>query len=158
MIVDIRFSQFAEFVKPKILYCRCAFARVVPQETKDAVLEALCDSGVPFETVSDLCEMSARKDPRLAALLAGEEPVKIAACYPRAVKWLFHSAGVDFQALDSNPCRLFFMLGTPRDQVPQYLQILAHLTRLLKNQTFCNELLAAKTQEAVIHVFEEAEK
>ncbi len=68
------------------------------------------------------------------------------------------SEGVNFKALDSEPCKLFFMLGTPKDQVPQYLQILAHLTRLLKNQAFCNELLAAKTPETVIHVFEDAEK
>lgn len=89
-------------MKPKILYCRCAFAQVVPQETKDAVLEALCDSGAPFETVSDLCEMSARKDPQLEKLLEGDAPVKIAACYPRAVKWLFHSAGVEFPEGGSN--------------------------------------------------------
>ncbi len=66
--------------------------------------------------------------------------------------------GVDFNALDSKPCKLFFMLGTPKDQVPQYLQILAHLTRLLKDKAFCNELLAAKTPETVVHVFEAAEK
>jgi hypothetical protein len=82
----------------KILYCRCAFAQVVPQETKDAVLEQLCASGASFETVSDLCEMAARKDPRLAELIGGEEPVRIAACFPRAVKWLFHNAGVPFPA------------------------------------------------------------
>jgi len=68
------------------------------------------------------------------------------------------SQGVEFAALDSAPCKLFFMLGTPKDQVPQYLQILAHLTRLLKDNAFCNELLAAKTPEAVLHVFEVAEK
>jgi fructose-specific phosphotransferase system IIA component len=66
--------------------------------------------------------------------------------------------GVEFAALDEAPCRLFFMLGTPKDQVPQYLQILAHLTRLLKDKAFCNELLAAKTPETVLHVFEAAEK
>jgi hypothetical protein len=82
--------------KPRILYCRCAFAQTVPQSTKDAVLDWLCESGESFETVSDLCEMSARKDPRLLSLLAGEEPVQVIACYHRAVKWLFHSAGADF--------------------------------------------------------------
>lgn len=80
----------------KILYCRCAFAQVVPQETKDAVLEKLCESGASFETVADLCEMAARKDPRLTELIDGDEPIKIAACFPRAVKWLFHNAGVPF--------------------------------------------------------------
>ncbi|MDF2374656.1 MAG: hypothetical protein P1U81_00345 [Verrucomicrobiales bacterium] len=80
----------------KILYCRCAFAQVVAEGVKNEVLERLCDSGVSFETVSDLCEMSARKDPRLEKMIAGEAPVQIAACYPRAVKWLFHQAGVPF--------------------------------------------------------------
>ena len=36
--------------------------------------------------------MSARKDPALARLAAPGES-RIAACYPRAVKWLFHAAG-----------------------------------------------------------------
>ena len=78
----------------KILYCRCAFANVVPDAIKDEVLKQLCDSGASFETVTDLCEMSARKDSRLEKLLEGDEPVKIAACYPRAVKWLLHNAGI----------------------------------------------------------------
>lgn len=77
----------------RILYCRCAFAQAVPEAVKNAVLERLCESGASFESVSDLCEMSARKDPRLGALLDGEGTLRIAACYPRAVKWLFHHAG-----------------------------------------------------------------
>ncbi len=76
---------------PKILYCHCTHAQVVPPEVKAAVLQKLCESGVSFEAVADLCEMSARRDPALARLVAGGA-VKIAACYPRAVKWLFASA------------------------------------------------------------------
>lgn len=87
--------------KKKILYCRCAFAQVVPKEVKDEVLERLSDSDVSFECVSDLCEMSARKDSRLANLLGDGEPVQIAACYPRAVRWLFHAAGVPFPEEES---------------------------------------------------------
>lgn len=84
----------------KILYCRCAFAQAVPEATKNAVLEALCSSGASFEGVADLCEMSARKDPRLAEILSGDEPVRIVACYPRAVKWLCHHADVPLPESD----------------------------------------------------------
>ncbi|HMJ91443.1 MAG TPA: hypothetical protein VK530_16595 [Candidatus Acidoferrum sp.] len=63
----------------------------MPKEVKDAVLKKLCDSGVSFEAVADLCEMSARKDPALQRLAEGD-CIKIAACFPRAVKWLFHTA------------------------------------------------------------------
>jgi hypothetical protein len=77
---------------PRILYCHCQYAQVVPKEVKEAVLRRLCESGVEFEAVADLCEMSARRDPALKRLADGRG-VKIAACFPRAVKWLFHQAG-----------------------------------------------------------------
>jgi hypothetical protein len=84
---------------PRILYCNCTYAQVVPKEVKDAVLRKLCDSGVAFEAVADLCEMSARQDPALKRL-SDSGAVKIAACYPRAVKWLF-SAGKAPLALET---------------------------------------------------------
>ena len=77
---------------PRILYCHCAHAQVVPKEVKTAVLQKLCDSQASFEAVGDLCEMSARRDPALKEL-ADAPAIKIAACYPRAVKWLFSAAG-----------------------------------------------------------------
>jgi hypothetical protein len=82
---------------PGILYCNCTYAQVIDPSVKAAVLRQLCDSGHSFEAVADLCEMSARKDPALKRLAAGES-VKIAACYPRAVKWLFASAGAPLDA------------------------------------------------------------
>ena len=77
--------------KPRILFCHCNYAQVVPPEVKSGVLEKLCASGQAFEAVADLCEMSARRDPALSRLTEGDAPVKVAACYPRAVKWLFGS-------------------------------------------------------------------
>lgn len=77
---------------PRILYCNCTYAQVIDPAVKAAVLRRLCDSGQSFEAVADLCEMTARQDPALKRL-AGGETVKIAACFPRAVKWLFASAG-----------------------------------------------------------------
>jgi len=76
---------------PRILFCNCTYAQVVPPEVKQAVLKKLCDSNVAFDAVADLCEMSARQDPSLQRLADGG-PVKIAACFPRAVKWLFAAA------------------------------------------------------------------
>ena len=78
--------------QPRIVYCHCAYAQVVPPDVKQHVLRELAEREVAFEAVPDLCEMAARKDPALAAIAAGG-PVRLAACYPRAVKWLFVSAG-----------------------------------------------------------------
>ena len=73
----------------RILYCRCAYAQVVPAAVKDAVLEGLAAAGRGFEMVPDLCEMAARRDPHLAELARGDRPLTIVACWPRAVQGLF---------------------------------------------------------------------
>ena len=75
----------------RILYCHCAYAKVVPDDVKHEVLTRLAESGEAFEAVADLCEMSARRDPALKQLVENR-PVRIAACFPRAVKWLFNAA------------------------------------------------------------------
>lgn len=79
---------------PSLLYCHCQYAQVVSREVKEAVLRKLCESGTSFEAVADLCEMAARKDPALKRL-ASANCIKIAACFPRAVKGLFHQADAD---------------------------------------------------------------
>ena len=66
----------------RILYCRCAYAQVVPAAVKDAVLEGLAAAGRGFEMVPDLCEMAARRDPHLAELARGDRPLTIVACLP----------------------------------------------------------------------------
>lgn len=82
---------------PTILYCRCAYAQVVPTGVKNEVLQQLCASDASFETVADLCEMAAHRDPRLQAIAACGK-LRIAACYPRAVKGLFQQAGFPLPA------------------------------------------------------------
>lgn len=79
----------------RILYCRCAYAQVVPAEVKDAVLDGLAASPAAFEMVPDLCEMAARRDGELAAIAGAAgaaHPLRIVACWPRAVRGLFHLA------------------------------------------------------------------
>jgi hypothetical protein len=39
--------------------------------------------------------MSARRDARLAEWVESGDTLQIAACYPRAIKWLFSAAGVE---------------------------------------------------------------
>jgi hypothetical protein len=90
---------------PRILYCHCQYAQVLPKDVKEQVLQALCDKGVEFEAVADLCELSARRDPLLRALADGG-PLKIAACFPRAVKWLFAAAGAPLDAAQTEVCNL----------------------------------------------------
>ena len=76
----------------RLLYCHCAYAKVVPAKVKTEVLRRLGESGRDFEAVPDLCEMSAAKDPQLEELAASDN-LTMVACFPRSVRWLFHAAG-----------------------------------------------------------------
>ena len=75
----------------KVVFCHCAYTRILPKDVKNRVLAGLEAGGAEVEEVEDLCRMSAHRDPKLGELAARDD-VKIAACYPRAVKWLFHAA------------------------------------------------------------------
>ncbi len=80
----------------RVLFCNCTYAKVVPQEVKSEVLAELSDSGIAFDAVADLCDMSARKDPALIRIAQAGD-LKIAACFPRTVRWLFHAAKTPLQ-------------------------------------------------------------
>jgi len=97
----------------RILYCHCAYAKVVPPEVKTAVLKGLTEAEAEFDAVPDLCEMAAHGDERLREL-AARGPLKIAACYPRAVKWLFAAAGAQ---LSESAVRVWNMRVEPADAV-----------------------------------------
>lgn len=77
----------------EILLCECSIANVVPQATTAAVKEGLSGrSGV--WVVADLCGLAARRDPQLLDAIANQQ-LAIVACFPRAVRWLLHWAGVE---------------------------------------------------------------
>ena len=90
----------------RILYCHCAYSKVISEQVKSEVLERLASSGVGFDAVPDLCEMSARRDPALERLANGDGELRIAACYPRAVRWLFSAAGAALPADGTTICNM----------------------------------------------------
>lgn len=78
--------------KALTIYCDCAYYDLVGPEVKAEVLDAIRAGGGEFEAVADLCRMCAESDPRLKEW-AKADSLRIFACYPRAVRWLFHAAG-----------------------------------------------------------------
>lgn len=79
--------------RPGVVFCGCVHYDVVPETTRRQVLGALLEAGLEVEVVDDLCGMAARRDPVLTQW-AQTGGLRIVACYPRTVRWLFHAAGV----------------------------------------------------------------
>jgi len=77
----------------RVLYCHCAYFDVVPLETRLGVLAGLqAAEGVELTAVRDVCGLAADKDLLLRKLADGPA-LTVVACYPRAVRCLFASAG-----------------------------------------------------------------
>jgi len=58
--------------------------------------------------------------------------------------------GVDFEAVDSRPVRLFFMVVGPPEHIGRHLRILVALARLLCSGAFRESLLEAATPGEVL--------
>ena len=57
--------------------------------------------------------------------------------------------GIDYEAVDSQPVDLVFMLLAPENAGADHLKALARVSRLLRNQQTCEKLRAATTAEAI---------
>ncbi|MCA9512071.1 MAG: PTS sugar transporter subunit IIA [Myxococcota bacterium] len=63
--------------------------------------------------------------------------------------------GVDFDAIDGQPTQLFFVLVVPEHSGGQHLKALARISRFLRDESFRERLVAAKSLDEVFRAIEE---
>ncbi len=66
-----------------------------------------------------------------------------------------HVQGVDFDSLDGGPSQLFFVLVAPEDSASLHLKALARVSRLLKEGSFREHLIAAKDAAELYRLIKE---
>ena len=66
-----------------------------------------------------------------------------------------HPSGIDYNAIDGIPARLFFLLVAPT--VTQHLAVLARISRLLRDQKLREELLTVDQPANALAAIKEAE-
>ncbi|RUM36531.1 MAG: PTS sugar transporter subunit IIA [Desulfobulbus sp.] len=72
---------------------------------------------------------------------------KLLLCFARS------SAGISFDAIDNRPVHLFVMILSPVNLATDYLQTLARVSRLLKDNTTRHKLLQATDAETIKELF-----
>lgn len=133
-------------------------------KSKIEVIEELVDILVAAKKISD-------KEKVIKCLIEREElgstgigqAVAIPHAKSNAVKELVSAFGlshdgVNFDALDGEPVRIFFLLLAPDSAAGTHLKALAKISGLLKNKHFRKMLLNAGTKEDVIKIIKEEEK
>jgi PTS system nitrogen regulatory IIA component len=66
-------------------------------------------------------------------------------------------AGVDFNSLDGGPTHLFFVLIAPENAATDHLKELARISRLLKDESFRQHLMAGSTNEELFQMISAAD-
>lgn len=65
--------------------------------------------------------------------------------------------GIDFEALDGNPVRLFFLVIASHEATDEYLKILAAIASILKSDKYRRGLLELKSPGEVLALIRKAE-
>ena len=65
--------------------------------------------------------------------------------------------GLDFNAIDGRPCKIFFLFITPSDQTTTHLQILAKISNILGNDKLRSSLINADSPEKVYKILVDEE-
>lgn len=60
--------------------------------------------------------------------------------------------GIDFNAMDGNPTKLFFMLVAPPDKAGPHVQALAEIAKLSQSKAFCRALINAENAAEVVEL------
>jgi len=60
--------------------------------------------------------------------------------------------GIDFDAMDKNPSKLFFLLVAPPDQSGPHVEALAEIAKLGQSKAFCKALVGADDATEVVEL------
>ena len=149
--------KLSEFVEPGWINLD------LPGETKDGVLSALvnvlAEGGViqqPAPLLNSLREREGLGSTGIThgvAIPHGRSPE-----ISRPTLVIARSrAEVDFEAMDGEPTRLFFLLVAPENGASEHLHILARIARLVRHADCRNRLLTVQTPAEVLSILEEQE-
>lgn len=108
-------------------------------EYKKAVLarEELSTTGIGDGIAIPHAKTKAVKDAGLAAMIVND--------------------GVDYDSLDGNPAKIFFLIGAPDGENNVHLEVLARLSTMLMDEKFRNALENSKTSDEFVKLIDEFE-
>lgn len=66
--------------------------------------------------------------------------------------------GIDFESMDNRPTHIFFLLITPENSTGLHLKLLARISRILKSESFKEQLLNAADAEETYAIIQEADE
>jgi PTS system nitrogen regulatory IIA component len=66
--------------------------------------------------------------------------------------------GIDFDSIDGRPTHIFFLLITPEKSTGIHLKLLAHISRILRNEMFKQKLMKSQTADELYDIIAEVDE
>ncbi len=88
-----------ELMRKKVVFCNCG-AQLIGKDRLEAISAFLKQLSIPTLEISDLCGCSVDRKSETKDQLIEAEKVMIIACYPRAIRHLLESCGIDHQSMN----------------------------------------------------------
>ena len=127
-------------------------------ETKEATIEEMVDFLVKNNTVSD-------RDAALQAVLNREAKMstgmqngiaiphgKTDAVNELLIAIAIKKGGIDFAAMDGQPCTIFIMTLSPENRAGPHIQFLAEISKLLGSEELREKLVAATSADELLNL------
>ncbi|MBD3163031.1 MAG: PTS fructose transporter subunit IIA [Candidatus Eisenbacteria bacterium] len=137
------------------------FVRDLKAKTKDGVLKELADYLSKDREVRDprlLLEMLKKRESLGSTAIGSGVAIPHGRSLAIAnIKVLFarHKKGIDFEAPDEEPVRLFFLIvAPPQDTNNEYLPLLGQIAELVKEPAIRDRLIEAQTYADLAQVLE----
>ena len=142
---------------------------ILEKEAILADLKARDKKGVIEELVAPMARISGIEDDRLVRVLLDRERLgstgigggigiphgKLKDLDRLILGFGVSRRGIDFESMDGMPTHIFFLLVTPENSTGLHLKLLAQISRILKNETFKERLLAASHPSEVVEAIKE---
>jgi len=159
LIKATAFMKFSVFVAPSAV--RCDLSAATKDEVIAELVQALVDSGeILAKDKDDIVKAIMRRE-ELGSTGIGRGVAVPHTKHP-SVKKLVGTVGVsptglDFESLDGQKARLFFLLVSPPDRPGDHLRALENISRQLRDEQFCKILSQSTSAEDILQLLEEAD-
>ena len=149
-------SALARFTRPELVFPD------LPGSDSPTVLKALADRIAPYIAGSGAEELYRKLQEReeLGSTGIGDR-VAIPHCKMEGLDdpvlaVAVVRGGIDFQAVDQKDVHLFFLLVSPEESPAVHLQILANISRWVKNDRHVERMLDRPDREAIYQLLDES--
>lgn len=147
-------SSLADLTRPELVFPD------LPGADASTVLKALSDRVAPWVTGIGAEELYRRLQEREEL---GSTGIGSGVAIPHCKMERLESAvlavglvrkGVDFHAVDQKPVRIFFLLVSPEKAPAAHLQVLAAISKWVKNGQTVDDILAGGTRERIYQLLD----